>query len=175
MRTAESLGLLALALMAQAATIPSGTVVTVRLGQTISSATAHNGDSWVGTVYRDVVVDGHVVAKRGDPVQGRVVEAKASGRLKGTAEIDLQLASVNGIPVVSSTARRTGQGHKGRDAKAAGGGAVAGAIIGAIAGGGKGAAIGAGAGAAAGTAGAAATGKKDVKYPVESILTFTIR
>ncbi len=169
------LGVFCLVVLGQAATIPAGTHVSVRLGQTISSASAHNGDSWAGTVYNDVVVDGNVVAKRGDPVQGRVVEAKKSGRLKGTAEIDLQLASVNGIPVVSSTARRVGQGHKGRDAKAAGGGAVAGAIIGALAGGGKGAAIGAGAGAAAGTAGAAATGKKDIKYSVESILSFTIR
>ena len=65
--------------------------------------------------------------------------------------------------------------HKGRNAKAIGGGAAAGAIIGALAGGGKGAAIGAGAGGAAGTAGAAATGKKNVSFPVESILTFTIR
>ena len=166
---------LSLILAAQAATIPSGTQVTVRLGQTISSANAHNGDNWSGTVYDDLVVGGRTVARRGDPVEGKVVEAKASGRLKGTAELDLQLTSVNGIPVVSSTANRTGSGHKGRDAKAAGGGAVAGAIIGAIAGGGKGAAIGAGAGAGAGTVGAAATGKKDVKFPVESILTFTIR
>ena len=175
MRQVGVLCVAALGVLGQAATIPSGTIVTVRLGQSISSATAHSGDSWAGTVYNDVVVNGNVVAKRGDPVAGRVVDAKASGRLKGRAEIDLQLASVNSIPVVSSTARRKGKGHKGRDAKAAGGGAVAGAIIGALAGGGKGAAIGAGAGAAAGTAGAAATGKKDIKFPVESILSFTIR
>lgn len=158
-----------------AATIPAGTVVTVRLGQTISSASAHNGDNWSGTVHDNVIVNGNTVARRGDPVEGKVVESKASGRLSGTAQIDLQLTSVNGIPVVSSTASERGSGHKGRNAKSAGGGAVAGAIIGALAGGGKGAAIGAGAGAAAGTAGAAATGKKDIKFPVETILTFTIR
>jgi len=116
-----------------------------------------------------------VVARRGDPVVGRVVDAKASGRLSGKADIELQLTSINGTPVITSTVGSTGKGHKGRNAKAIGGGAAAGAIIGALAGGGKGAAIGAGAGGAVGTAGAAATGKKNVSFPVESILTFTIR
>ena len=68
-----------------------------------------------------------------------------------------------------------GKSHKGRNTKAIGGGAAAGAIIGALAGGGKGAAIGAGAGAAVGTGGAAATGKKNVTFPVETILDFTVR
>ena len=164
-----------LALVAHAQTIPSGTSVSVRLGQTISSDKARSGDSWAGTLANDVVVDGRVVARRGDRVQGRVVDAKASGRLSGTALLALQLASINGTPVVTGTVSRKGGSHKGRDAGAIGGTAAAGAIIGALAGGGKGAAIGAGAGAAAGTAGAAATGKKDIRIPVETILTFRVR
>src|ERR1700731_5047085 len=106
-----SLCLLALvtqALVAQAQTIPSGTSVSVRLGQTISSDKARSGDSWAGTLSNDVVVDGRVVARRGDPVQGRVVDAKASGRLSGTALLSLQLASINGAPVRTSTVSRTG-------------------------------------------------------------------
>ncbi|MBZ5609596.1 MAG: hypothetical protein LAP38_15145 [Acidobacteriia bacterium] len=161
--------------LAQAAEIPEGTLVRVRLGQTISSDKARSGDMWAGTVAEKIVVRGKTVARRGDPVEGRVVEAKASGRLSGTALLELQLVSIHGIHVVSDTYSSEGGSHKGRDAKAAGGGAVAGAIIGAIAGGGKGAAIGLGAGAAAGTAGAAATGKKDVSLRVETILDFTIR
>jgi len=157
------------------ATIPAGTNVSVRLGQTISSDKARSGDIWTGTLHHSVVVGSKVIAKRGAPVQGKVVEAKASGRLSGTALIELQITSINGIPVISDTYSSQGGSHKGRDVKAAGGGAVAGAIIGALAGGGKGAAIGAGAGAAAGTAGAAATGKKDISFPVETILEFTIR
>jgi hypothetical protein len=164
-----------MALLAQAARIPSGTNVNVRLGQTISSDKARSGDTWNGTLADDVAAHGRVVARRGDPVVGRVVDAKASGRLAGKADIELQLTSINGTSVISSTVGSTGQGHKGRNAKAIGGGAAAGAIIGALAGGGKGAAIGAGAGGAVGTAGAAATGKKNVSFPVESILTFTIR
>jgi len=159
----------------QAAEIPAGTEIRVRLGQTLASNKARSGDNWDGTLSRDVLVDGNIVARRGDRVQGKVVEAQASGRLEGSAVLDLQLTSVNGIPVVTETLGKKGQGHTGRNVKSAGGTAAVGAIIGAIAGGGKGAAIGAGAGAAAGTAGAAATGKKDIKYPVETELTFVTR
>jgi len=158
-----------------AATIPPGTNISVRLGQTISSDKAHSGDVWTGTLHHSVVVNGKTVAKRGAAVQGKVVNAKASGRLSGAALLELQVTAIKGIPVISDTASSQGGSHKGRDVKAVGGGAVAGALIGALAGGGKGAAIGAGAGAAVGTAGAAATGKKDVSFPVETILEFTIR
>jgi hypothetical protein len=177
MRKLAALCLLAAisALATQAQTIPSGTTVSVRLGQTISSDKARSGDRWAGTLSHDVVVDGRVVARRGDQVTGRVVDAKASGRLSGTALLALQLTAINGAPVNTSTVSRRGGSHKNRDAGAIGGTAAAGAIIGALAGGGKGAAIGAGAGAAAGTAGAAATGKKDIRIPVETILTFRVR
>jgi hypothetical protein len=166
---------LSLAGMALGAEIPVGTRVSVRLGQTISSEKARSGDTWTGTVRQPIVVNGATMARRGDPVQGTVVTAKSSGRLSGRALLELQLTSVNGIRVVTHTVSSEGKGHEGRNAKAIGGGAVAGALIGALAGGGKGAAIGAGAGAAVGTAGAAATGKKDVSFPVETILDFTVR
>jgi hypothetical protein len=152
-----------------------GSQIRVRLGQTISSSQAKSGDTWSGTLESNVKVNGKTVARKGDPVEGKVVTAKASGRLSGTAVLELQLTSINGQPVSTETVGSQGGGHKGRDAGAIGGGAAAGAIIGALAGGGKGAAIGAGSGAAVGTAGAAATGKKDISYNVESILTFTTR
>jgi hypothetical protein len=173
MRTIACAFISALMLVAQA--VPSGTQVRVRLGQTITSAHNKAGDRWTGTLANDLKIAGKTVARKGDPVEGRVADAEASGRLKGKAELALQLTSINGRPVNTHTVSRTGQGHTGRNAKAAGGTAAVGAIIGAIAGGGKGAAIGAGAGAATGTAGAAATGKKDIRYPVESVLTFTVR
>lgn len=170
-----SLTVLCAAALAFAADIPPGTELSVRLGQTISSDKAKSGDNWSGTLASDVNVNGNVVAKRGDPVQGKVVNAQASGRLEGRALLELQVTSVNGVPVVTSTVSSEGGSHKGRNIKGAGGGAAVGAIIGAIAGGGKGAAIGAGAGAAAGTAGAAVHGKKDVKFPVETVLNFTVK
>lgn len=158
-----------------ASRLPSGTEIRVRLGQTISSDKARSGDTWNGTLASDLRVDGKTIGRKGDPVEGRVVDAKASGRLEGTAVLDMQLTSVNGTPVNTETVNSQGGSHKGRNTKAIGGTAAAGAIIGAIAGGGKGAAIGAGAGAGAGTAGAAAGGKKDVRYRVETVLTFVVR
>ncbi len=171
--------MLVFATLAWSAVVPAGTQVRVRLGQTISSATARSGDSWDGTLASDLVVQGATVAKTGAAVKGTVVEAKSSGRLKSPGIVKLRLTSIhmNGgsTPVRSSTSVQSGKSHKTRNTEAIGGGAAAGAIIGALAGGGKGAAIGAGAGAAAGTAGAAATGKKDVTLPVETVLSFVLR
>lgn len=164
-----------LAATSLAAVIPAGQQVRVRLGQTISSAKARSGDSWSGTLASDVVVNGQTLEKRGAPVRGRIVEADDSGRLKGRALLRLQLTSIAGQPVRSRTIQRIGPAHAKRNAVAIGGGAAVGAAIGAIAGGGKGAAIGAASGAGAGTVGAAATGKKDIVMPVESLLTFTLR
>jgi hypothetical protein len=158
-----------------AAAIPAGRQVRVRLAQSISSASARTGEAWEGTLASDVVVNGKTVAAKGAPVRGKIAEAKSSGRLSSPGILKLRVTSIGGLPVQTGVIARQGASHKGRNTKAIGGTAAAGAIIGAIAGGGKGAAIGAGAGAAAGTAGAAATGKKDVHLPVETVLTFTIR
>ena len=153
--------------------IPAGTEIAIRLGQTISSATAKSGDKFAATLARDLVVEGKTIGKKGATVEGRVAEAVASGRLSKPGVLKLALTSVNHVPVSTGLVVREGESHKSRNVKSAAGGGAVGAIIGAIAGGGKGAAIGAGAGAAAGTAGAAATGKKDVEYKAETVLRFT--
>ena len=165
--------MLALTLTASAA-IPVGTKVTVRLGQAISSETAHTGDSWDGTLANDLVVDGKTIAKAGDPVKGKVTYAKASGRLKTPGQVTIRLTSINGASVTSSSVGAKGKSHTKSNATKIGGGAAAGALIGALAGGGKGAAIGAGVGAGAGTGVAAATGKQDVTLGAETARTFTI-
>jgi hypothetical protein len=166
---------LSLPVLAVAARFPVGKQVRVRLDQTISSASARSGEAWEGTLASDIVVDGRAIAKRGARVKGRVAEAKPSGRLSSPGVLKLRLTSIDGTRVRSRLVVRRGKSHKRRNVAAIGGGAAAGAAIGALAGGGQGAAIGAGAGAAAGTAGAAATGKKDVQFHAESVLTFTLR
>lgn len=158
-----------------ASDIPSGKTIKVRLSQTISSAKARNGQVWDGMLASDISSNGRVIARKGAPVQGRVAEVNKSGRLSDRAILRLQVTSIDGRPVNTSTLTKEGKAHAKRNVGAATGGAALGAIIGGIAGGGSGAAIGAGAGAAAGTAGAAATGKKDVVFPVEAVLTFTTR
>jgi hypothetical protein len=160
--------------LVMAQSIPSGTTIRVRSTSTISSKTAHSGDKWSGTLASDVKSGDKVIARRGDPVEGTITEAESSGRLSKPGKLTLEVTSVNGKSVTTNAWTTEAGSHKKRNAGAIGGGAALGAIIGGIAGGGKGAAIGAGAGAGTGTAGAAATGKKEVEIPSETVMTFTV-
>ncbi|HEX3092160.1 MAG TPA: hypothetical protein VHW72_06035 [Candidatus Angelobacter sp.] len=154
--------------------IPSGSHATVRLNTSLSSATAHTGEVWGGTLTHDIAEHGKVLVRAGAPVKGKVTYVNRSGRLHKPGALSLRLTSINGEIVYSSRVSREGKSHTKSNVTKIGGGAGAGALIGAVAGGGKGAAIGAGAGAAAGTGVAAATGKEEVRIPAESVLTFTI-
>jgi len=166
--------LLLAASLAHAATIPAGSHATVRLNTSLSSATAHTGEVWSGTLTQDITEHGKVVARAGSPVKGKVTYVNRSGRLHKPGALTLRLSSINGETVYSSAVGRKGKSHTKGNVEKIGGGTAAGALIGGLAGGGKGAAIGAGAGAAAGTGVAAATGKEEVRIPAESVLTFTI-
>jgi hypothetical protein len=160
--------------MALGQSIPSGITVKVRNTDTISSKTAHSGDKWSGSLDGDIRSGEKTIAHKGDPVEGVIKEVQSSGRLSKPGSLTLELTSINGQAVSTNAWTTEGGSHKKRNIGAIGGGSALGAIIGGIAGGGKGAAIGAGTGAAAGTAGAAATGKKDVQIPSETVMTFTI-
>ncbi len=166
---------LALALAAAAATIPTGTHVTVRTTSAISSGTAHSGDGFEATLAKDIVVNGHTVAKAGSPVKGKVTYVRPSGRLSKPGLVTLRLTSINGQSVHTSAVSRQGKSHTKSNVTKIGGGAAAGTVVGALVGGGKGAAIGAGVGAAGGTGVAAATGKQEALIPSESALTFTVQ
>lgn len=166
--------LLCTALLASAASIPAGTRVTVRMGSELSSGTAKIGETWKGTLAKDVVVGSTTVAKRGDEVTGKITNVKSSGRLHAPGQLTLRLTSINGQSVSSSPYSRTGKSHTKGNAEKIGGGAAAGALIGALAGGGKGAAVGTLAGGAAGTGVAAYTGKEEVVIPAETPMTFTV-
>jgi hypothetical protein len=157
-----------------AATLPSGTHVTVRTGSSLSSGTSKAGEVIDCSVARDVVVDGHTLAKAGDPAKCRVTSAKSSGRLHAPGILSVRLTEVNGQPVTTTSHTFHGKSHKKSNITKIGGGAAAGALIGGIAGGGKGALIGTAAGGAAGTGVAVATGKEEAKLPAETAMTFTI-
>jgi BON domain len=155
----------------------SGTIVSVRLTQALSSDRNQTGDGFTATLEQPVVVNGWVVARRGQTVEGRVVSAQKAGRVKGTSKLEItltELTLVNGLqlPVQTRLIQASGGTTKGRDAQAIGTTTGVGAIIGAIAGEGHGAAIGAGVGAAAGVAGVLLTRGRPTVIPPEALLTF---
>lgn len=160
--------------LAAAEKFPAGTHATVRVGNTLNSGSAHKGETWEGTLTRDIVANGKTLARAGERVRGTVSYVKPSGRLHAPGEISIRLSSINGETVYSSRISKKGASHTKSNAAKIGGGAGAGALIGALAGGGKGAAIGAAAGAGAGTGAAAATGKREAVIPAESVYTFTL-
>jgi hypothetical protein len=161
-------------------TIPAGTLITVRLADSLASNKNHPGDAFSATLDRPLVVDGFVIAERGARAEGRVAETEPSGAVKGSAGLTVHLIELHtsdGQDVAISTDDFTSRGAtaSGRQSgEKVAGGAVLGAVIGAIAGGGRGAAIGAGAGGAAGGGVAAATRGKPAQLPVESLLTFRL-
>ena len=162
-----------------ALTIPANTRFRVRLAETLNTKYSHDGQRFAAYLDEPIVSGDRVVVPKGTRFEGRVVEAKRSGRLKGRAYLGLTLDSfrLHGAryTVVTAPDFRSSSSHKRRNVAAIGGGSGAGAAIGAIAGGGIGAAIGAGAGAVAGTTTAIITGKKDVRLPVETPLVFSLR
>ena len=158
--------------------IPAGTPITVRLQSGLSSSGSHPGEAFDAVLDDPVIVDGQTVAPRGAAVTGKVVAAKASGRLQdpGYLRVTLTSIAVNGksIPLQTSSIFVKGGSHQKRNLAMIGGGTAAGALIGGIAGGGKGALIGSAIGAAGGTGTAYATGKKDVGFGAERRLTFRL-
>jgi hypothetical protein len=126
-----------------------------------------------------IVVNGIVVARRGQTVQGRVSTAEKAGRVSGTSKLGLeltQLVLVDGqqVPLHSQMVLRDGGTSHGRDAAAIGTTTAVGAAIGAGVNGGVGAGVGAGAGLIVSTIGVLLTrGYPAVIYP-ETVLTFKV-
>ncbi len=158
--------------------VPAGTSVTVSLGSALGSKLSQAGQTFAGTVAQDVSVGNEVVIPKGSTVSGTVTDAKALGKFKGGAVLDIRLDSIslNGynLPVQTAARSFTEKGKGKRTAVLTGGGAALGGIIGALAGGGKGAAIGAAAGAGAGAGGSAFTGNKEIVLPAESDVAFEL-
>jgi hypothetical protein len=160
-------------------TIRPGTYVTVHVDQWLSSDKSQQGDTFFASLAEPLVVDGIVVAQRGQTIRGRVTEAQKAGRVEGTSRLGIELTGltlVDGqqVGIHSQMVTRNGQTSVGRDAGAVAGTTALGAIVGASADYGRGAAIGAGAGAAAGLIGVLLTRGRPTLISPESVLTFQL-
>ncbi len=157
--------------------IPAGTWIKIRVDQPLSSDRNAAGDTFAATLAQPVVVDGFVVARRGQTIEGRVSESIKAGKAKGTSRLGLELITMSLVdgrqmPVRTQLMEYAGGTSVGRDAAAVGTVTGTGAAIGAAAGGGVGAAIGAAVGAAASGIGVLTTrGRATEIYP-EAEVTF---
>lgn len=160
-------------------TVPAGSVLTVRLIDSLDSSRNRVGDTFRATLDSPIRAGGEVVIPAGLDVEGRVVEASNAGKYTGHAELALELSklSANGETFSLQTDQyNQASGGRGKGtAEAIGTGAGLGAIIGAIAGGGKGAAIGGMAGAGAGGVARAAQKAPKISFPAETVLTFRLQ
>jgi type IV secretion system protein VirB10 len=167
--------------------VADGTIVRIRLENTISTRTSRQGDAFTAIVTEPVYLpDSSVVAvPAGAKISGSVTRVLRPGRVKGTAELHLRydrLTMPGGTDFTMSATTAglgdakvgkvdpgegtiNGNTSKGRDGAAIGGSAAGGAVIGAVVGGPPGAAVGAAIGAVVGTGGVLITRGKDVDLP----------
>ncbi|MBI3684572.1 MAG: hypothetical protein HY235_29730 [Acidobacteria bacterium] len=164
----------------QRVTVAAGTLLSVRLAESISSDRTDAGQKFQATLDQPLVVDGFIIAERGSRVEGRVVETEKAGRVKGVSHLTLELAAIHTadgqrVAISTETWKKQGEESHQSDATKVAVGTGLGAALGAIFGGGRGAAIGAGSGAAAGTGVVLATRGKPVTLPAESRITFKVK
>lgn len=158
--------------------VPEDTTLVIRLAHALSSKTAEPGDKFEAVLDEDLKVDGQVVAPAGTTVIGTVVDAKASGKVKGKAQMSIRVSSLKlgsetyRLPTNTLSFEAEGTGKE--DAKKVGIGAAVGAVVGAIAGGKKGLGIGTLIGAGAGTGAVLATPGDEVEFAKEQRFQFRL-
>jgi hypothetical protein len=160
-------------------TIPEGTVIPVVLAERVSTEVQKQGDTFSAHLSEPLVVDGLVIAEKNAAVLGRVVSSEQGGKVRGSAELAIELTQITTsdgqkIALRTSPFSKKAESSRKEDAVKVGAGAAIGAAIGAIAGGGRGAAIGAGAGAGAGTGAVVLTRGKPAELASETRLSFRL-
>jgi hypothetical protein len=162
----------------QVMSIPAGTVINVRMIDSISSDRNYAGETFRASIQDPIRIGNRVVVPRGANASVRLVDVSSAGRVKGRSKLELQLVRIvagnHSYPVASNVVEFRGRSETKKTGKYAGIGALAGGGLGAILGGGKGAAIGAGLGAGAGVATNAAHKGQQVYVGSESLVRFRL-
>ena len=154
----------------QTVTIPAGTRIMVRTSESLDSKRHGTGHMFTATLGADLIGQGQVIARRGEDVFGRLVDAKKAGRLAGQAELKIVITDIminnRPYPVVTSTLKAVGEKTGAKTARNIG---VA-AGIGALARGSKGAKR----GAAVGLGVSVLTEGSQVNIPAGTLLEFRL-
>jgi hypothetical protein len=158
--------------------VPYGTMLAVRLTQTLRSDLNQPGDTFLASLAAPIVIGNKVIIPEGAGVTGKIVDARNAGRFSRRSALVIEVTQL-GYRGRTYELRSTQYSEQGasRNAYAAAaitGGTGVGAIIGTIVGRGKGAAIGAVVGAAAGTGVQAVTKRAPVQLRAESTLSFRL-
>ena len=157
--------------------VPAGTIVNVRLTQTIDVDKSAAGQTFKALVDDPVMVNGSIVIPRGAGAVLQAAHVEQSGTMKGSDKITLKMNafSLGGMvyDVTSTYVQSKGKGEGKKTSRKVGGGAGLGSIVGGAAGGWQGAAIGAVVGGVAGAA-IAAGGEEHLKLPAETRLQFQL-
>jgi hypothetical protein len=160
-------------------TIPSGTLLSVRMIDNIDSTRNQAGDEFAATLEAPVVVGDRAIIPRDSDARVRLVQATSAGRMSGRSELKVELVSVTAggqtYQLQTSYHEQAGASRGTRTAETVGGGAALGALLGAIVGRGRGAAVGSVAGAGTGAAVEARTHGEQVKIPSETKLDFALK
>ena len=154
--------------------VPAGTLLALRLEDTLSSHESPAGASFSAMVTQEVSVDGDVVVPSGSIVRGHVVEARPAKKIGGRAILEIsfdELETKDGeIVGISAHLTEVGKSEVVRDAAIIGGSTIGGAIIGEAIHEGEGGTVGAIVGGIAGTVGALKTEGKPVVLPAGTSL-----
>jgi hypothetical protein len=157
-----------------------GNSLPVRLSDTLSSDRNKRGDGFTVIFDEPLVLQGWIVAQRGQTAIGRVEEARKSRNFFGRDSrlsitlTELVLADCTRIPIRTNSLRYTARRRPDMRALLPLAGAGVGAAMGTIAGGGKGAAAGAVAGAAAGAGAGHIASTRATELTSETWLDFFI-
>jgi hypothetical protein len=160
-------------------TIPAGTILLIRTNDFLSSDRNQLGDQFTAVLEQPIVVNGWVVARRGQTLIGQVKAVQKAGRVKGVSQLGLELTDmtvVNGqrMPILTELWKGSAGSSHGEDAATVANTTALGAVIGAASDWGRGAAIGAGVGAAAGIGAVLLTRGRPTEIAPETPLSFQL-
>ena len=163
----------------EALMVPAGTILLVRINEFLSSDQSRAGDQFTAELEQPIVVNGWVVARRGQIVTGQMMAAQKAGRVKGVSKLGVELTDltvVDGrqLPILTDLWKGSDGTSHGQDAGAIATTTGLGAAIGAAADWGRGAEIGAGAGAATGIAAVLLTRGRPTILEPETQLSFRL-